>query len=112
MANLIELIHLGGERKICEVTGATYLRTALDVYWGPLNGTYVLDLKRNQLLRAAAWRAVDVDEAWRLYHALCGKKFGVVKVGKKVQCLLCGGSGWKDGLPCTLCAVGRKVGGK
>ena len=103
MGDLIELRHLGGERKIVSIAGVTYRRIGLEIYWGPLCGTYTLDLKRNQLLRAPAWGAVDVDQAWQVWRRLTGKGFAVVKPGVKLHCLLCQGVGWHGGKPCTLC---------
>jgi hypothetical protein len=99
----LELIHIGGSRHTVIVRGEAYRVTGLTVFWGSLSGTYTLNLKKNQLVRAPAWSAVDVAYAWTLWRSYSGKGFAVVKLGRKVACLLCGGCGWKDGVKCPLC---------
>ena len=65
----LELVHVGGERRKVIVVSAD--RKALYVAW-PMCGVYRLSLKKNTLVRAEQWRAVDIDEAWAIYDKMKG----------------------------------------
>lgn len=64
----IELVHVGGERKIVPVTGFT--STSLYIRWG-MAGIYELKvLNANVLIGARMWSAVSRFEALGLLRAM------------------------------------------
>jgi hypothetical protein len=69
VADTIELIHVGGERKTVEVTGFT--GTSLYIRWGNLAGIYELKIVHvHYLVGARMWKAASRYEALMLLREL------------------------------------------
>ncbi len=68
--NTIELVHLGGERRIVVIEYAT--NTRLGFRWG-MAGVYELILLSNKVMRAPMWKAVDIGDAIRIWMEMTGR---------------------------------------
>ena len=70
----MELIHLGGERKIVPIlglviaSGKKYQR--LSIAWPCLAGLYQYDVIKHQLIKAPMWSAVDKEAIYAYWHLL------------------------------------------
>ena len=67
---VLELIHLGGERRSITVEYAT--NTRLGFRWG-MAGTYELIVLSNKVIRAPMWSAFDKQAAIRIWMTMTGR---------------------------------------
>ena len=63
----LTLAHQNGQaKKVVQVTHAASV-PKLTINW-PLAGSYILDLKRNEIQRARFWGAHDIKAAWKIWY--------------------------------------------
>jgi hypothetical protein len=70
LPQVLELIHLGGERRSVPVEYAT--NTRLGFRWG-MAGVYELIILSNKVIRAPMWRAFDRQEAIKIWMTMTGR---------------------------------------
>ncbi len=70
MSNELELIHIGGERRVVQIEYAS--NTRLGFRWG-MAGIYELIVAKNTVFRVPAWKAVDKEAAIRIWMEMTGR---------------------------------------